>query len=666
MSALPVLCAFVLVTASVVPILFWGNPYPTRIFPYWIVGTGVALGIAALAFAVPALRLAKPIEEAAASVTKLSRGRFVFAVGCLAFLLGAFFAVVVFKTGPSTSDEVAQLWHAKILLTGRLSLPVDVNREFFALDTVVDDERWYSQFPIGGPLLLALGRLIGAPWVVNPLLIGIATVAMYHFGRRAYGENAARGIAIVFATAPSIAIMSGTMMNHTPTLCLVALTLALLAEWTHRNGTRDQLALAACIGLLIGLAAAFRPLDAVVVAAVVGGFQLLAMLKEPRRWYSWIPQVIGGTIGAAPVLVANAATTGNALRFAYEQNWGAGHGLGFHTDPYGNPFTPTMGLEHMITYVSELNMFVTAWPVPAVLLVVVSLLLLRTATKWDNLLLALFFVQLLVHGAYWGTGEFLGPRFVFTALPMLVVFIARLPQALAARIPQRMRSANTVFFAMLFAITWMVPQLSLNAWGLARIARDARKNLRIDVTEVTRSAGVHRALVFLREPFSARLTRELWGAGISRSETAQLLRQKDACALYDAVTANDSGPETRVKSIRSSAAFIAGEKSMESTDGVLSLSTPQSLTPSCKAEFDSDSLGMFVPLGVGLPYEPITDDGRIDGDIVYVADLGRSNERLRERFGDRNWYRLVGIPYTNGSLRAELRPYHQIPNDTTH
>ena len=99
---------------------------------------------------------------------------------------------------------------------------------------------------------------------------------------------------------------------------------------------------------------------------------------------------------------------------------------------------------------------------------------------------------------------------------------------------------------------------------------------------------------------------------------------------------------------------------MESSDGVLSLSSPESLTPACKAEFDSDAVGGFVPFGVGLPLEPIDSAGHISGDVIFVADLGHANETLRDRFGSRKWYRLNAAPLADGTLHPQLTPYQEL------
>lgn len=64
-----------------------------------------------------------------------------------------------------------------------------------------------------------------------------------------------------------------------------------------------------------------------------------------------------------------------------------------------------------------------------------------------------------------------------------------------------------------------------------------------------------------------------------------------------------------------------------------------------------------APFGPALPLEPIDSAGRINGDVVYVADLGDRNDVRRERFKDRTWYRLAIRSMANGSLRAEVVPY---------
>ena len=92
-------------------------------------------------------------------------------------------------------------------------------------------------------------------------------------------------------------------------------------------------------------------------------------------------------------------------------------------------------------------------------------------------------------------------------------------------------------------------------------------------------------------------------------------------------------------------------------DRTTRLSNPDSITPECKAELAADARPPTAPFGPALPLEPIDSAGRINGDVVYVADLGDRNDVRRERFKDRTCYRVAIRSMANGSLRAEVVPY---------
>ncbi|MGH7621903.1 MAG: hypothetical protein ACREMU_06150 [Gemmatimonadaceae bacterium] len=55
--------------------------------------------------------------------------------------------------------------------------------------------------------------------------------------------------------------------------------------------------------------------------------------------------------------------------------------------------------------------------------------------------------------------------------------------------------------------------------------------------------------------------------------------------------------------------------------------------------------------------EPIDGRGHIDGDVIYAADLGERNAVLRQRFGDRGWYRIATVPSGAGPPTATVVPY---------
>ena len=243
--------------------------YPAGVGAFWLKGgIAVVLGTTLVA-SLPWSVLRELPTRAGALLMRPSPAVFAAIVVVTTVGLSILFAFYVFERHATTADEMAQLWHAKMLVHGRLSLPADPNPEFFAIDNVIDTGRWYSEYPIGGPAVLAVGVLFGVPWLVNPLLAGVTVAALYHFARRAFGELQGRAVAALFSLTPMVLMMSGSYMNHVPVLCLAACALAALVEWERATTLRRRLVLAALIGLALGAMATIRPLDAAVVAVVI-------------------------------------------------------------------------------------------------------------------------------------------------------------------------------------------------------------------------------------------------------------------------------------------------------------------------------------------------------------------------------------------------------------
>lgn len=654
-SALGPAAAVTVGVALIVPFFLWGNPYPTRLLGYWMVGTLGVIVVGAALF----VWYDQIVARAGARIAELSPTTFMFAAGTLTTLLSAAFAIYSFHRFASTSDEIAQLWHARILLTGHWTLPVDPNREFFSLDTVVDSGRWYSQFPIGGPLVLALGALIGAPWIVNPLFAGASTIAVYQFARRAYGENAARWGSALFATAPMVLMMAGTWMNHVPVLFFASLALAALAAWDHAANRGAAYTAAVVIGFSVGAIATIRPLDAVVVAVVFGAFQLWRLREAPGRFPELIAESAVGMVCICFLLFANAKTTGQALRFGYDVAWGPGHRVGFHVDPYGEAHTLFRGLDYALSYFSELNIDLMLWPVPVLLVLFLGLWATRRASRWDGVLLTLIAAQTLAYGAYWYRGELLGPRFLYPIAPAVIVLVSRAPAMLGDRVGARVCRAATAGILACVLVAWIAPTSTVGVLGMATHTRAQRKSLKVDIAGAVRDANVHHAVVFLREQFSQRLTRRLWALGVARGATPQLVQTRDACVLLAAIETAErdtvNSPAAKVATLASLPPVVNPEGSVP-MDPAIHVASRESLTPACEAEINGDTGQSPVPFGAALVLEPIDARGRIDGDVVYVADLGAHNEVLRKRFGDRAWYRLRLVAGPDGP-RPVLAPY---------
>jgi hypothetical protein len=189
----------------------------------------------------------------------------------------------------------------------------------------------------------------------------------------------------------------------------------------------------------------------------------------------------------------------------------------------------------------------------------------------------------------------------------------------------------------------------LGPWGVSsapsRIAlyRDQRTKLKTDIEAQAKRESIGRALVFVNEGWRGSLEARLRVLGASPFRAERLLNTLDACVLQtaldlvDGLTASD---DARLESVvtRARAAGVPRPVPNMPADQTIALVPGTSPTPTCLAEFSRDSIGT-MPFALFLARQHVDADGRVGGNIVFARDLGPRNERLRQRFGDRAWYR---------------------------
>jgi hypothetical protein len=512
------------------------NAYAHR-FVEWGYGTGICLGVAVIAALLWGRDSRGPMADQSRSPERTDRSRWPDMVEWLiplgAFALYAIIARVVFAGRPLLIDEVVQLFQARIYTAGHLSLPVAAHREFFSILHVVDTgDKVYSQFPPGGPAMLAMGELVHAPWLVGPVC-GALSVAL--FGRLVKLTDPAAtrtfhfGATLLFAVAPFGAFMFGSHMNHATTLLWLLVATLGLAKVAGSEAPRAGWALANGIGL--GAAATIRPLDALAFALPAAAWLLMLAWRDKRRWVDAVASGVGVAIPFAAMMWVNAQTTGSPLLFGYEVLWGKAHGLGFHTAPWGATHTPSRGLELISLYVTRLQTYLFETPFPSMLPVIAALALTKRLSALDRYLLASATLLGALYFAYWHDGFFLGPRFVFPWLPVLVLFAARLPRLVRERFGRGRVWAGTN--AALATGAGMAVVFSLP--GRVMLYQNGLSSMRVNYTAESAAAGVKDALVFVRESWGAQLTTRMWERGISRSAAAALYHGVDGCMLDKAL-----------------------------------------------------------------------------------------------------------------------------------
>ena len=638
--------AAVLLVFGFLPIANWirgGRDWPRYddALEGWLSGTAIALGGGVLYYMLSRRSERLWRDNALDPFIRrwAERPRLTTAVLVLtAFVLYVLSAHWVFNGRPLLVDEVAQLFQARIFASGRIAGTLDPAPELFsALHLVEHDGRVFSQFPPGGPGVLAVGLLLGAPWVAIPLCGALAVWCFAAFTR---GVEADRpGVSLLasslFAFAPYMLFMSGSQMNHVPTLFGVCAALLALERATAPEVSLQRRSLGTfCCGLALGFAATVRPVDAVAFALPIAACLAWRAVRDRRELIPLTASGIGVAIPVAWMLWFNARTTGAPLLFGYEALWGKGHELGFHSAPWGVAHTPARGFELVSLYFLRLQTYLFETPIPSLVAATVSLLLVSRLRRIDGVLLAGSALLVALYFAYWHDGFYLGPRFYVCLLPALALWSARVFPEWRARWGRGASyriAISTAFVSVLIALVLMTP------WR-AREYRGGLRTMRWDVDAAARRAGVRDAVVFVRESWGAQLMVRLWARGLTHAEAQTLYHFVDACALERGLDSLErtGGHDSVARAVMlpllaDSARVVRSPFSADSTERFLP-GAPYG--PRCARRVEEDRSGFTVY----LPF--LVANGE---NVVYARDLHARDTMLLARYPSRRVY-LVRPP----------------------
>lgn len=631
--------AIILAVLAFFPIANWipgGHeaPWYRLVASTWVSGGAIAIGVGVV-LAILARRIDALWHEGALDgvVARWARrpvaGALAIAAVALACYLWA--ALHVLSGKPLLIDEIVEVMQARIFTGGALSLPTFAHPEFFSSMHVVDTQgRVYSQFPAGGPAMLALGVLVHAPWLVGPVCGAIAVLAFAAWVRAVEPRpGVSLAATLVFALAPFTVFMSGSHMNHVTALMWVTIAMAATARVVTADAPRPGLALVS--GLAFGAAGTIRPVDALAFALPAGVWYLWRALRDPRRWRDALPAAAGVAIPLAALLWVNARTTGAPLLFGYEVLWGKSHALGFHAAPWGMSHTPARGLELVNLYFLRLQTYFLETPLPSLLPVIGALALTRRLDRFDRYLLTSAALLVGLYFAYWHDGFYLGPRFVYLLLPALALFTARFFPLVRERLGNGAGYRATVYTALCALLIALVADVPIRA----RQYGSGLVTMRWDADSAAEASGVRGALVLVRESWGSQLVARLWALGVPRPETELLYRNVDACALEHALerlerdgTSGAAAVAALSPMLRDSARVIGSPFSPDTTEQYLAGTVYDAR---CQARIADDNHGFTL-------YPPLLLAH--GGGNVYARDLHGRDTLLVRAYPGRPLYLL--------------------------
>lgn len=636
------LIALVVLALSMFPIAGWlpgggSDPeYAARLLD-WAYGLALCGGIGGLVAYLARARRRDAGEVTVPDEAVVPAGGagmgFTTVVAALACMTYAVIAQRVFSGRPLLIDEIVQVLQARWYASGQLAVPTPPLKEFFSILHLVDlGDRTYSQFPAGGPTMLALGSLARAEWMVGPVT-GAASVVLFSRLTVALEPTASRawhrGALLLFAATPFGAFMFGSHMNHATALLWLLVATVATARVTADDAAHPMWGLLAGLGL--GIAATIRPVDAAAFALPAAAWFLWRARRGGRPLGALLLSGVGVALPMGALFWVNASTTGRATLFGYDLLWGAGHGIGFHKSPWGPIHTPLHGLELLGLYFTRLSVYLFETPFPALLPAAAALWLRRTLAPMDRYLLVTAGCVMAGYWAYWHDGFYLGPRFMLPLLPVLVLWSARVPLVLRERFP----SARSLHIA----VRWT--GIAGGAYALVSIAmirvpqyQNGMTSMRTDIESASRAAGVTNALVLVKESWGAQLVVRLWSRGISRSDTEVLYRTVDACKLELALAALErdgvQGPAAlaRLTPLQAdSARLVKSDRSPDYTERML---PGFPYAPVCEARIVEDRAGFshLAPLR-------LAQDGN-----VYARWLPGRESEIAAHYPGRPVYRL--------------------------
>ena len=663
----PICAALIVAVLGLAPIAHWipggyRTPFYSSLAMEWLSGTAVVVGIAAVLAILSRHTRELWIEDAVLRIAKqMTRPRWAFVGGAALVAFGAYAltSVLLFKGRPIFLDEMSQLLQARAYARGSLTTSTGPFAEFVSiLHTVYADGRGYSQFPPGGPAMLAIGMLLGVPWLVNPLCGAVAVGAFAWFVLATEQQRSvAVGAVVLFALAPFMLFMSASHMNHVPTLMWLTVAMAALVA-TLREGVRPGAAF--LCGFSLGAAAAIRPVDGLAFALPAGLWLAWRAVRETvrgdevRRRAAWIELFCAGVGVALPMLAVmwvNSKTTGAPLLFGYEVLWGKRHALGFHDAPWGPPHTPARGFEQLNLYFLRLQSYLFDAPVPALLAAVAALVLARRVSSIDRYFAASSLLLIGMYWAYWHYGFLLGPRFMFPLIPAVVLWTARLPALVRERWRGSLWHRGVTYgylVAVIITFTYTVPiRWREYASGFAIE--------RLPVQALERAYRVSNALVLVREPWSSQLVARLWALGVPHRETESLTHEVDACRLEEAVLALER------QGTRGPSAMSALMPLLRDRDQVKLATLPSGAfwpvqpsveySPQCRERVHESSTGV-------VPLAPLLLSGGPTN--VYVRDLHARDSLLLKQHPNRP---IFVIRRDSSAAGVTLR-YHRASRDS--
>jgi 4-amino-4-deoxy-L-arabinose transferase-like glycosyltransferase len=351
--------------------------------------------------------------------------RIALVISLIAVLATYYVTLRYFEGIPHLEDEIAYVWQARAIAGGKLTVPSPPQSESFLVPFVVDHNgQRFGKYPLGWPVVLAIGIRLGIRSMVNPLLAGLGVWLTYRLGKKIFGEAVGILAAVLTLTSPFFLINSGTLLSHSFGLVLsTTFALAWIDGFGAREGMRRTLPTIVA-GLSLGVLVLTRPLTALAIALpfAIHGLYLLGRADWHTRRHVLAVGGLALSVGAITFLWQY-AVTGDALLNPYTLWWPydkVGFGEGFGLTENGHNLRLARINTRFSLRVGYSDLF--GWLRYSWIFLPFGLLAVILRRNWKGILIAAVLPSLVIfYLAYWVGAWIFGPRYYFEGLFSLTI-----------------------------------------------------------------------------------------------------------------------------------------------------------------------------------------------------------------------------------------------------
>ena len=405
------------------------------------------------------------VEKVTSCFYKWKETYFIGSLLFLCFLMTAIIAYAVLDHIPHILDSIAQLFHAKIFRTGNLFAPLPPHKEFFDYAHVINDVKWYSQYPPGHSLLLMMGLFVGAPWLIGPLLGTLSLFLFYFLVKGIYGDQQTTYLSyLLLLFSPFFLFMSSSHMNHNSTMFFIVLFLYFYSRMFSSNSSTHAL----ISGLSLGYAINIRPLTAVAIGfPFICNLIIYAYKKRKMKTRKVLIFFAGLFLMVLLLLLYNDLTNGSPFLFGYQKKYDA---LGFFGNFQGGPPLPHTlkgGVINTSNNLIGLNQYLFEWPIPSLIFILILFSIPIRKNRWDWLFFYSSLSLVICYFFYYHQDYIYGPRFYYSLTPFMIVLTVRgflgIPHWLEKKHFNRSKTEASlyllVFLCFLYMFLFSLPSL---------------------------------------------------------------------------------------------------------------------------------------------------------------------------------------------------------------